>query len=212
LFCGAALRGSDLAAAFRPRGRGHNKCAALRARRRRRRRRRQQQAQQGRNSTHAEQAQQGRNSTLLCSITAILLRNCGLDTARVAELAAGAGVRAYGVPAHAGGLPANTGESRGGEKWTNAGIRPIRGWANRRPVACNSSACGPLDHTAFSSLTVAPRSLTARCRRMCLYNHFTVGVGPVPLAGCHCQSSVPIIIPGRWHAVVPLSERSRATR
>ena len=39
---------------------------------------------------------------------------------------------AYGVPSHAGGLPANTGERRGGEKWTNAGIWPIRGWANRR--------------------------------------------------------------------------------
>ena len=58
----------------------------------------------------------------------------GLQEALFAELAAGAGVRAYGVPSHAGGLPANTGERRGGEKWTNAGIRPIRGWANRRPV------------------------------------------------------------------------------
>ena len=56
----------------------------------------------------------------------------GLQEALFAELAAGAGVRAYGVPSHAGGLPANTGERRGGQKWTNAGIRPIRGWANRR--------------------------------------------------------------------------------
>ena len=48
------------------------------------------------------------------------------------ELAAGAGVRAYGVPSHAGGLPANTDERRGGGKWTKAGIWPIRGWANRR--------------------------------------------------------------------------------
>ena len=51
----------------------------------------------------------------------------GLGTARFAELAAGAGVRTYGVPSHAGGLPANTGKRRGGEKWTNAGIWPIRG-------------------------------------------------------------------------------------
>ena len=56
----------------------------------------------------------------------------GLQEALFAELAAGAGVRAYGVPSHAGGLPANTDERRGGEKWTNAGIWPIRGWANRR--------------------------------------------------------------------------------
>ena len=69
---------------------------------------------------------------MMCSITAILVRNRGLGTARFAELAAGAGVRAYGVPSHAGGLPTNTGERWGGEKWTNAGIRPIRGWANRR--------------------------------------------------------------------------------
>ena len=41
-----------------------------------------------------------------------------------AELAAGTGARAYGAPApsHTGGLPTNAGESRGGEKWTNAGI------------------------------------------------------------------------------------------
>ena len=32
------------------------------------------------------------------------------------------GARAYGVPSHAGGLPTNTGERWGGEKWTNAGI------------------------------------------------------------------------------------------
>ena len=51
----------------------------------------------------------------------------GLQEALFAELAAGAGVRAYGVPSHAGGLPANTDERRGGEKWTNAGIWPIRG-------------------------------------------------------------------------------------
>ena len=69
---------------------------------------------------------------MMCSITAILVRNRGLGTARFAELAAGAGVRAYGVPSHAGGLPTNTGERWGGEKWTNAGIRPIWGWANRR--------------------------------------------------------------------------------
>ena len=56
----------------------------------------------------------------------------GLQEALFAELAAGAGVRAYGVPSHAGGLPANTGEHRGGQKWTNARFRPIRGWANRR--------------------------------------------------------------------------------
>ena len=59
---------------------------------------------------------------MLCTITAILVRNRGLGTARFAELAAGAGVRAYGVPSHAGGLPTNTGERWGGEKWTNAGI------------------------------------------------------------------------------------------
>ena len=47
------------------------------------------------------------------------------------SLAAGTGVRAYDVPSHAGGLPANTGEHRGGQKWTNARFRPIRGWANR---------------------------------------------------------------------------------
>ena len=51
----------------------------------------------------------------------------GLQEALFAELAAGAGVRTYGVPSHAGGLPANTGKRRGGEKWTNAGIWPIRG-------------------------------------------------------------------------------------
>jgi len=73
----------------------------------------------GRNSTHAEQAQQGSNSTLLCSITAILVRNCGLGTARFAELAAGAGVRAYGVPSHAAGgrclqILANAGAAKNG--------------------------------------------------------------------------------------------------
>ena len=41
--------------------------------------------------TARKQAQQGRNSTLLCSITAILVRNRGLGTARFAERAAGAG-------------------------------------------------------------------------------------------------------------------------
>ena len=35
----------------------------------------------------------------------------GLQEALFAELAAGAGVRAYGVPSHAGGLPANTGDA-----------------------------------------------------------------------------------------------------
>ena len=49
-------------------------------------------------------------------------KSCGLGTTLFAELAAGAGVRAYGVPSHAGGLRTNIGESRGGEKWTNAGI------------------------------------------------------------------------------------------
>jgi hypothetical protein len=48
------------------------------------------------------------------------LGESGLQEALFAELAAGAGVRAYGVPSHAGGLPANTGERRGGEKWTKA--------------------------------------------------------------------------------------------
>jgi hypothetical protein len=58
---------------------------------------------------------------MLCSITAILVGNCGLGTARFAELA-GAGVRACGVPSHAGGLPTNTGQCPGGEKLTNAGF------------------------------------------------------------------------------------------
>ena len=40
----------------------------------------------------------------------------------ILAIAAGAGVRAYGVPSHAGGLPTNTGERWGGEKWTDAGI------------------------------------------------------------------------------------------
>ena len=80
----------------------------------------------------------------MCSSTAILVRNRGLGTARFAELAAGAGVRAYGVPSHAGGLPTNTGERWGGEKWTNAGIRPIRGWANRRLGAYSSPQNGVL--------------------------------------------------------------------
>jgi hypothetical protein len=38
---------------------------------------------------------------VLCSITAILVGNCGLGAVRFAELA-GAGVRACGVPSHAG--------------------------------------------------------------------------------------------------------------
>ena len=79
----------------------------------------------------------------MCSSTAILVRNRGLGTARFAELAAGAGVRAYGVPSHAGGLPTNTGERWGGEKWTNAGIRPIWGWANRR---LGVTGCPPNGH------------------------------------------------------------------
>ena len=125
MFCGAALRGSDLAAALRPRG--PNKCAALWA------------AAAAAGAAGADAARMMSSAAgaeaarMLCSITAILVRNCVLGTAHFAELAAGAGVRAYGVPSHAGGLPANTGErrghGRGGEKWTNAGIWPIRGWA-----------------------------------------------------------------------------------
>ena len=103
-----------LAAALRPRA--HNKCAALWA------------APAAAGAAGAEAARmmsrrsRGRNITLMCSITAILVRSRGLGTARFAELAAGAGVRAYGVPSHTGGLPTNTGERWGGEKWTNAGI------------------------------------------------------------------------------------------
>ena len=77
----------------------------------------------------------------------------GLQEALFAELAAGAGVRAYGVPSHAGGLPANTGERRGGQKWTNAGIRPIRGWANRRLGGLQRpGAAQPMSHVSIDGL------------------------------------------------------------
>jgi hypothetical protein len=51
--------------------------------------------------------------------SAPLVRNCGLGTARFAELAAGAGVRAYGVPSHAAGgrclqILANAGAAKNG--------------------------------------------------------------------------------------------------
>ena len=61
----------------------------------------------GRGSTYDKQAQQGQKQHACCTqLQSILVRNRGLGTARFAELAAGAGVRAYGVPSHAGGLAA----------------------------------------------------------------------------------------------------------
>ena len=114
MFCGAALRGSG-SQQRSGRGAQQMRCAVGSSGSGRRSR--------GRSSTYDEQAQQGqKHITLMCSITAILVRNRGLGTARFAELAAGAGVRACGVPSHAGRLPANTGERWGGEKWTNAGF------------------------------------------------------------------------------------------
>jgi hypothetical protein len=59
---------------------------------------------------------------MMCSIAAILVRNCGLGTAHFAELATGAGVRACGVPSYAGGAAYEYWRTPGGEKWTNAGF------------------------------------------------------------------------------------------
>ena len=64
---------------------------------------------------------------MMCSITAILVRNRGLGTARFAELAAGAGVRAYGVPSHAGGLPTK-------QYWRTLGRRKMDQCGNLRAL------------------------------------------------------------------------------
>jgi hypothetical protein len=87
---------------------------ALDARRRRRRRR---QAQQGRSSTHAvSRRSRAEAARMLCSITAILVRNCGLGTARFAELAAGAGTRLRHPLKRRGAAYKYTGESRAAAK------------------------------------------------------------------------------------------------
>jgi len=70
---------------------------------------------------------------MMCSITAILVRNCGLGTTLFAELAPPAQESAlpHGTPSNAGGLSTNTashtGESRGAKNWLirNAGFWPI---------------------------------------------------------------------------------------
>ena len=80
---------------------------------------------------------------MMCSITAILVRNRGLGTARFAELAAGAGVRAYGVPSHTPGgclqILANAGAAKKGPMREFAGIM---GWANRRVGALSAERIG----------------------------------------------------------------------
>ena len=111
----------------------------------------------GRRSTYDEQAQQGQKQHACCTqLQSILVRNRGLGTARFAELAAGAGVRACGVPSHAGGLPTNT------EYWRMPGRRKM----DQCRILCGLG--GGLIGALLSRTRTMPSSLAqSRSRLLC---------------------------------------------